>query len=157
MRVFLFNPMKVEFKMNSIMYRSGDCSQATLAQQADSLAQQKMTRLLWNPIDLIFAEIELESIGELQAVVKHLCHTCNRVVILGMQSEMTHLIVAKSSNISHLYANEILAKLAQDYGGRSYGDKSFAQGTFHRHDIIADLIDRAVESIVVALPYKKAF
>jgi len=140
--------------MNNIMHHIEDCPTGTLIQQADTLAQQKMTRLLWNNIDLIFSEIELESLGELQALAKHLCYTCNRVVILGMQSELTHMIVAKSSDISHLYANEILSALATDYGGQSYGDKTFAQATFYQHDIISDLIDSAVQSVIVALPYR---
>lgn len=125
-----------------------------LVSQANQLVHRKMTRLLWNHIDLMSAEIEGDSVGQLYGLANHLRQTCNRVVVLALQSEFTHLIVTKSADIPHLYVDEILDVLSKDYGGQYSKDQAFGHGTFYQQDIIPELIDRVVESIVIALPYE---
>ena len=123
--------------------------------QATELVQRKKTRLRWNHIDLISAEIEDQTIEQLYCLATHLSQTCNRVIVLAMQSEFTHLIVTKSSDIAYLYVDEILETLSQDYGGQLSKDHTFGHAIFYQHGIVPELIDRTVESIVVAMPYEQ--
>jgi alanyl-tRNA synthetase len=135
-----------------MIYDIDDCPYNLLVSQVDELEQRKMTPLLWNNIDLISAEVEGITIGELYILANQLRKTCNRVIILALQDESEHLIVTKSANVLHLNVGEILGSLSQDYGGQSSEDKAFVHATFNRQGILPELIDRVLESVVVALP-----
>lgn len=123
-----------------------------LPHQADEIVQRTMSRLLWNNVYLISAETEVETIGHLHWLAHYILLKCNRIVVLTLQSEFTHLIIAKSNDVSYLHVNEILSSLTKVYGGDSNGNKSFAHATFYKPDIAPEIIDRAVESVVIALP-----
>lgn len=124
-----------------------------LQNQADEIIQRTMFRLFWNNIYLISGQTAVDNIEHLQWIVNHIRHDCNRIVVLTAESEFTHLIVAKSANISHLSVNQVLRPLIDSYSGQISGSKSFAQATFYKQDIAPDIIDNVVESIIIALPY----
>jgi alanyl-tRNA synthetase len=138
--------------MNNIIHPLGH-NNKRLHQQADEIAHRAMTRLYWSNVYLISTRAEVDNVGYLYRLANTLLCTCNRVIVLTLQSEFTHLIVAKSSNVSSLHANETLAPLIKDYGGESNGDESFAHATFYNQDMMPEIVDRAVESIIVRLPY----
>ena len=127
-----------------------------LENQANEIVRRTMIRLFWNNIDLISGETDVDNIATLQWLANHIRHDCNRIVVLTAQSEFTHLIVAKSADISHLHMGNILSCIATDYGGQSNGSAAFAQATFYKQHIAPELIDSTIESIIVALPYDRA-
>jgi len=100
-------------------------------------------------------EIEGKTIEQLHGLANnYLRQICNHAVVLAMQSEYTHLIITKSSDIPHLYINDILDSLTQNYGGHLSKNQTFGHATFYQQGIIPELLDRVVESVIVALPYK---
>ena len=137
--------------MNKIIYRLENHNER-LIDQADAIVKRSMTRLFGNNVHLISAETEVDTVEQLHWLANTMRHDCNRVVVLTMQSEFSHLVIAKSNNISCLDVNEILGQLIKDYGGQFSGNSSMAYATFYKQDIVSEIIDRAVESIIVALP-----
>lgn len=136
--------------MKNIIYRLENHN----TRQAKAIAKRSMTRLFWSNVYFISATAEVDTVEQLYILANRLRYDCNRVVVLTMQSEFSHLVIAKSNNISCLDVNEILDQLIKDYGGQSSGNRSLAHATFYKQDIMSEIIDRVVESIIVALPYE---
>jgi hypothetical protein len=126
-----------------------------LYHHADEIVQRKMVRLLWSNVYLISAQTEVKSIGHLYALADYIRRECNRVVILTLESEFTHLVVATSNNVCYLNINETLSPLIKQYNGyiQLNRDESFIHVTFYKQEIVSEVIDRTIESIIVDLPY----
>jgi len=137
--------------MQNLIY-STSSRQLELKLQADQIIQRTMTFLRGHNIYLISAQADVTNIGELQWLVNHMLEQCHRIVVLAAQLEDNHLIVAKSPHIPHLYVDEIMDTIISAHGGSYNGNKTFAHATFYQYDLIPDIIDHAVESIVVAMP-----
>lgn len=137
--------------MQNLIY-SSQSVQLELKLQADQIIQRTMTRLFWNNTYLISAQADVRDVAELQWLANHMLEQCHRIVVLATPLEDTHLIVAKSAHIPYLYVDEIMDTLISTFGGRYHGNRSFAQATVYQIDQIPEIIDFAVESIVVAMP-----
>ena len=123
-----------------------------LTLEADQIVQRTMTRLKGNNIDLISAWADVDNIVDLQWLVEYMLQTCNRIVILASQFEDMNLIVAKSAHIQHLYIDEIMDLLVAKYKGCYHGNSTCSHATFYQYDMIPDVIDFVVESVVIAMP-----
>ncbi len=91
---------------------------------------------------------------QLRWIVNSMIQQCNRVVVLAAPLEDLNLIVAKSANVSHLYVDEIMDAIVSTYGGQYHGNSTLAEASFYHFEMMSDIIDYAVESIVVAMPYE---
>jgi len=120
---------------------------------ADEIVEQSMVPLCDKNIKLIYRETYARSLTELRLISKFIIQKCGRVMILTSQDEATHLVIAKSKNVEHLYVDEIIDEIIKRHGGEKAGDEYFATATFNQLDIIPQIIDQAVEAIVVAMPY----
>jgi len=139
--------------MKRLIYQT-QCKHLNLNIQLDDIIQRTMTRLYWNNIYLISAEAQVDDMVQLRWMAQSMLQQCNRVVVLATQLEDLNLIVAKSANVSHLYVDEIMESITSVYGGKYAGTSVFAEATFYQAQMMPDIIDHAVESIVVAMPYK---
>lgn len=123
-----------------------------LVDYAQQIIKRAMTRLHWKYVDIIYTEVEVLNFAELKFLARYISQVCGRVVVLTLRGEDTHLVISKSGNITHLYVNEIVQEIAQTYGGTASGDEMFATLTSHRPDFIPEMIDMAVQSVIVAIP-----
>ncbi|GEM_PF-1646846 len=123
---------------------------------ADSIIKRTMTHLHDKNIDLISAETDVATFSDLQRIAQHMTKTCGRVVILTSQDEFTYLIMAKSANVQHLYVDEIVSEIASNYGAHTSGDAYSAMAQFHQQNITPELIDTAVESAIIAIPFLRS-
>ena len=126
-----------------------------IRRQADEIVRRTMTPISWTDVNLVSAEASVSDISELQQLVDFIRQQCNRIVVLAWQSEFTHLIIAKSNNVPFLCTHEIAQPITEEYDGILVGDQWFSQVTLYKDNIIPELIDRAVELIIVALPYEE--
>ena len=123
-----------------------------LKTQAEIIIQRTMTQLSGSNIHLISAQAEVNTVGDLQWLAQYMLLKCNRIVVLASQCEDTNLIVAKSTNIDHLYVDEVIYSISSRFGGEYSGNNLLMHGTIYQFGKIPEIIDHAVESIVVARP-----
>ena len=140
--------------MNNIINLLEDRNEG-LHHQADEIVRRNMVRLLWSNVYFISSQTEVKSIGHLYTLADYIRRECNRVLVLTLVSEFTHLIVATSNNIGYLNIDETLSPLIKKYNGQIQINRegSFVHVTFYKQDIVSELVDSAIESIIVALPY----
>lgn len=139
--------------MNNIIDCLEDCDKG-LSHQADEIVQRAMTRLHWSNIHLISAQAEVDNIAQLHWLAHDMLQQCHRVVVLASQFEDMTLVIARSSNVSYLYVDEIMKSILSVYTGQyNKSNSTFTQATFYQYDMMPEIIDYAVESIVVAMPY----
>jgi hypothetical protein len=144
---------EVEFIMENLICHTQP-QHLELRLQADAIVKRTMTRLKECNIYLISAQTEVDNIAQLHWLAHDMLQQCHRVVVLASQFEDMNLIVAKSANVSHLYADEIMKSIFSVYRGQyNRRNNAFTQATFYQYNMMPEIIDYAVESVVVALPY----
>ncbi len=138
--------------MKDILF--SDSCNLPLVQEAEAIVKRSMVKLYPNKnVHLLYTEVDVKSVGEMLCIARYLRKTCDRIIILTIQDEFTHLVVAKSSNIPYLYVNEVVQKINRVYRGQMCGDEFLAYSSFYRHDIVPYIVDLAVESVIVAMPH----
>lgn len=137
--------------MKDILF--SDICNLPLIQEAEAIVKRSMVKLHPRNVHLLYTEVDVESVGEMLYIAHYLRKTCDRIIILTMQDEFSHLVVAKSPNIAYLYVDEIVQNINHVYKGEMNGDEFLAYSSFYRDDIVPDIVDMAVESVIVAMPY----
>jgi hypothetical protein len=120
--------------------------------EANEIIRRTMTHLWGTNIFLISAETSITESEQLCWLAQEMCKSCNRVVILVSQSEYTQLVIAKSTNVEYLDVDEIAESIAQNYDSQSYENTRLAHVIFTKLDIMPNILDQAVESVIIALP-----
>lgn len=140
--------------MNNIIDLLGDKNK-WIHNQADEIVKKNMIRLLWSNVYLISAQTEIKDVGYLYALTDYIRNECDRIVVLTLESEFTHLVVATSNNVCSININEILRPLIKKYNGQIEIDRegTFVHVSFYQQDVAPKVIDYAIESIIVTLPY----
>lgn len=124
--------------------------------QSDEIVKRSITPLHWTDLYLISAMADVEDIFQLQWLANYIRQQCNRIVILASQTEFTHLVVARSDNIAYLNADEIIHSMTDENEIDVVGDSSLAYTTLYQQSIAPEVIDRAVELTIIAIPYTDA-
>ena len=120
--------------------------------EANEIIRRTMTHLWGTKIFLISAETSIDKSEQLCWLAQEICKSCNRVVVLVSQSEYTQLVIAKSTNVDYLDVDEIAESIAHKYHSQSYEHTRLVHVIFTRLDIMSNILDQAVESIIIALP-----
>lgn len=138
--------------MNIPIDRS-DSIYTTLRLQGDDIIRRTMEFINWADVYLVSAQADVQDLPQLYWLANYIRFQCNRMVVLATELEFTHVIVAKSNDILYPHADEILMNLTEAYDGLLSGDTQIADATFYQSNIAPNLIDWAVEAIIVSMPY----